>query len=197
MQPMEANGGPYAGAGGCMKEAMGIPWWRKFLTGPVAWWRDKILHWNKFVVRTCDPVRNAHWISSWRAVISGKDPIREAQVEMSPTRRTSCEHGKSMRKKEWIRQHVMNWLQPQFPIHMCHLGDNGREVRTEVEPRKKGRMVGGCFEIWSFSPYCFALIFLIINWINFFEFVLPMRVIAEWSLLVLISTTELFVLCGI
>jgi len=39
--------------------------------------------------------------------------------------------------EEWQRKYVMNRRQPPFLVPLCCPGGGGREIRSEVEPRKK------------------------------------------------------------
>lgn len=54
----------------------------------------------------------------------------------------------------------ISWPQPPFPVLLHHWGEEGRKIRSEVKPRKKGWMGRRCFEIFSYYP---ALVQLIIK----------------------------------
>jgi len=89
------------------------------------------------------------WRSSWRTVSCGKD--------------TTLEQGKTVRRKEWERQCVTNWLQPLFslPLHPSAVG--GREARSEGEPKKKGGVEGRCFKICFYFSLPYFDFWLAIN----------------------------------
>lgn len=41
-----------------------------------------------------------------------------------------------------MRKSVMNWMQPPFPISLCHSGGESREIGSEAEPGKKEEIEG-------------------------------------------------------
>lgn len=70
-----------------------------------------------------------------------------------------------LRRKEWQRQCVMNWLQLPFPILLCHSGGGGRENQSEVEPGKKSS--GEVFSRCRFVSHYPTLIWLVISSVYF------------------------------
>ncbi|KAK4828522.1 hypothetical protein QYF61_026944 [Mycteria americana] len=89
LQPMEVNGGADihvqpmedptveqvdAPKGGC--ELMGSLYWSKLLADLWAH-GERSLCWSRFAGRTCDPMEDPRWSSSWRTVSCGRDSMLE------------------------------------------------------------------------------------------------------------------------
>jgi len=75
----------------------------------------------------------------------GRTHIEELCGELSSIRDTShCSRGRvwgvlPLRDKERQRQHVMNWPQPPFPVHLHRSGEGGREMGVKLS---RGRREG-------------------------------------------------------
>jgi len=96
-----------------------------FLAGFVTLWETNaraVCSWS-----TAPHGRDPHRNSSWRTATCGKYPRwRSSGRIVSHGREPMLEQGKIVRRKEQQR-HVMNWLQPLFPIDLCLSGAGGGE----------------------------------------------------------------------
>lgn len=127
--------------------------------------------------------KHSRWRSLWRIVSCGRDPRLEQGQDSSPG-------GGSTRRRD---QHVMNW--PQFPllISLPHCEDGGRELGVKLALRRTKRWEEGVFKIWFASLY--PTLILIENKLIFSPWVcFPCEVFAGWSLPVLTSAQETFVI---
>lgn len=88
----------------------------------------------------------------------------ELSSELSPWWDPMPEQGKSMRRKEWQRQNLMNRLQSSFPIPLCWSRGQDRKIRFKLNLR---RQKGGN----EFLDLSLFLIILLsqefLNWICF------------------------------
>lgn len=85
--------------------------------------------------------------SLWRIAACGKDHV-EVHGGLSPMSETpQWRSGKEWGGRSGRYKLVMNWLQPPFPTRLCHLKGRGREIRSEIEPGKKGGLGKRRFEI--------------------------------------------------
>jgi len=105
--------------------------------------------------------------------------------------------GVLLRKKEQQRQCVVNRPQPPLPIPLCHSGEKVEKQGVKVKPKQKGgEGAGSSYNLFLFSHYP-TVIWLVIN-STFFspqvQCLLSMTITGEWSLPVLISTHEPFII---
>ena len=139
-------------------DPVGSPRWSRLWAGPVNPRRERSPCWSRFAGRTCDPAGRTH---------AGAVP-----EELHPVGRTHAGavcgglslvsgtllwsggglwRGRSGRDNTWWTNHS-----PHSPSPCTTQGEEVEKIRSEAEPRKKGRVGGRCFKIWFYFSlsYC-------------------------------------------
>ena len=111
--------------------------------------------WRSLCLKDCTPWKGRMLEKFLKNRRPWEGPTLEKFIK-NPT----LEQRESIRRKEWQRQHIMNWPRPPYLVLLCRSGGGGREEGSEVELGKKGRVGGGWLQICS----CFSLSYSVINW---------------------------------
>lgn len=117
--------------------------WRILLCGEHPW---RSSSWRTTACR-----KNPWWNSSWRTVSHGRN--------------LTLEQGRSVRRKEWQTQNIMNWPQPPFyiPPSLIIEQERGRRVENKGLKLSLGRK-SGVGENCVWFSLCFYPTLFFFNW---------------------------------